>query len=76
MEKVYQSFGNATLCLGQKTITWGHIHSGTAFLFVQHPAQVSLLLLGVCCTAKLFFKKSAFSIWIFFLIALQAFRGK
>lgn len=77
MEKDYQPFGAAALCLGQKTIIWDHIHSGAAFVFVQHLAQVSPLLLGVCCTTKFFLNPPpAFSVWVFFLIAMQAFRGK
>jgi len=57
MEKDYEPFGTAALCLGQKAILWGRIHAGAAFVFIQHLAQVSLLLLGVCGTTKLFLKK-------------------
>lgn len=60
MEKDYQPLRAAALCLEQKMITWGHIHLGTAFVFVQHLAQVSPLLLGVCSATRLFLKTRCF----------------
>lgn len=80
MEKDYQSSGAACLCLGQKKIIWDHIHSRTAFVFVQNPARVRLFLLEVRCATKWFFKTlPAFNAWGLvglFLVAAQAFRGQ
>lgn len=80
MEKDYQSSGAASLCFGQKKIMWDHIHSRTAFVFVQNLARVSSLLLEVCCATKLFLKTPpAFNIWVLvglFLAAMQVFRGE
>ncbi|KAI1237831.1 hypothetical protein IHE44_0013919 [Lamprotornis superbus] len=44
MEKDYQSSGAASLCFGQKKIMWDHIHSRTAFVFVQNLARREIKL--------------------------------